>query len=74
MRKGDTIKAPSTKLQAPEKLQTPSSKRRGPASEFGHAACKKICKDFRDWTSSPLEFDAWNFSGTWSLVLGASFT
>jgi hypothetical protein len=43
------IKAPSTKHQAPKKLQTPSSQTCG---------------------QSLLKFEAWNFSGAWSLELG----
>jgi hypothetical protein len=47
-------KAPSSKLQAPEKLQIPRSKTLG--AGFAFAAL--------------LKFDVWCFSGAWSLELG----
>jgi len=52
-------KAPNSKLQAPKKHQTPSSK-----TDL-RAVCPGICF----WG---LVFEIWNFSGAWGLVLGVS--
>src|SRR2546426_12476058 len=51
--------AANSKLQAPKKLQAPSSKTNLRAVGLG------IC-------SSGLVFEIWNFSGGWGLVLGVS--
>src|SRR3954469_3698487 len=63
VKEGDTGKAPNTKLQAPEKLQTPSSK---------CAWSSPIVVSETPLTVDPpaLRFEVWRFSGAWSLELG----
>ena len=55
------VKAPSTKIQAPEKLQMPSFNHGGAV----HAAPR--CS----WQRAHLVLGAWCFSGAWILVFGA---
>src|ERR1017187_4650738 len=64
-----TIEAPSTNLQAPEKLQTSSSNQRKHKRSIQRELL--FAEPPAGWLKSGLVIGAWMFSGAWCLELGA---